>query len=237
MQKTLNLIFIFLSFCSFSQKNKTLQTTFNVLVHEKIYSISFPNIPVRIEIVKHLNDSISGALITSLEKNTKEVDPDNFDDINKFEETYDKYNFLVYDRCKLDNTMCNAIYNILNGKLEKLEPCNNPFDTDAFNDPNYVEDCNSYLHGPSSEFTFLSRELEKRLSIPILGIDIKYDKILELPKKQKDAQELISLINKKINIMPEFRKAQKRIVNKDLRYPYSYFTRGYITVTLNSKKK
>lgn len=234
----INVIFILIySFC-FSQRDEKKQTVFNQSIHHKIYLIKFPNIPVKLEIIKYLDKSLSGSLISSLEKNTKEIDLDNYDDSDEFERVYNIYNYDVYDIHQLDNSIINYIYfNLLNDKIKLLKKCNSPFDIKGLEDPNFLNDCNNYLHGPSARFVISSNELEKSISIPILGLDIDDKTISDLPEKQKKAQKIITLINGKVDINKEFLKAQKRIINLDKKHPYSYFTRGYIIVTLNTKKQ
>ncbi len=206
--------------------------------------IKFPNVPMKLEIIKFQDESLVGTLITTLEKVIKKNDSINYKDFSVLK----KYNYYrnstdVYDVFKLDDSIVNQVYyEILNEKLELLESCNHPFKIRRMKNEKFVPDCLWLLHGSYSVFNIKSLQITKSIDIQTFNIetineDINNNSIDKLPEKQKKAQKMIFAINEKIDINKEFAIAQERIINLDDDYLYSFISKGFITSFLNTKKK
>ena len=223
--KNILLLFIFLLLNAncFSQQLDTLQ-------FKSYYKISLAGKPQKIELIKFKDNSFKGYLVTELDYSNRKVrftKNRTWRSIKKF--VYNATEFLrkkeikkeIVDTAYINSNLAEKLFLKLKEKnIAKIKDCRKENNCKTFLDSDYtsfkIKDNDTYR-------TFGFEELHPA----------KNEKYLETePKNRIEAQEILTYLDKELNLEEKFYNTIKRLPEGS----YSYFS-GYSIISMNSSKK
>ena len=223
--KNILLLFIFLLLNAncFSQHLDTLQ-------FKSYYKISLAGKPQKIELIKFKDNSFKGYLVTELDYSNRKVrftKNRTWRSIKKF--VYNATEFLrkkeikkeIVDTAYINSNLAEKLFLKLKEKnIANIKDCRKENNCKTFLDSDYtsfkIKDNDTYR-------TFGFEELHPA----------KNEKYLETePKNRIEAQEILTYLDKELNLEEKFYNTIKRLPEGS----YSYFS-GYSIISMNSSKK
>jgi hypothetical protein len=213
MNKSFLIILIFIagSLNAFGQKKTKIDTL-------EVYQISFTEKPQTIKLVKYSNGEYSGNIKTKLRKGKSYWSSSWFG--KAWKNIWDIDSKVITDNLPIDKIIAkNLITELKNNGVETIIDCNQ------------VEECKNYqfLDGNSIGFEIETKEIKR--DYYFYEIHPLKDNNLEKIELRKQAQKLVSILYKHIDLDKEFSNTFKRIPKGP--YHYSY---GAGIVSLSNKR-
>jgi len=222
MKKTqLLFIFFFINTICFSQQLDTLK-------FKSYYKVSFAGKPQKVELIKLINNSFKGNIITELYYSNRKgrfTKNRTWRSIKKF--IYNKTEFLrkkEINKVIIDTAYINS--NLAEKLFKKLEE-KKIFDIkDCLKEKN----CNIFLDGDYTSFKLKNNDVYKEFGFEEL-YPTKNGKHYETgPNNRIVAQEILTIIYKELNLEDKFYSTIKRLPKGS----YSYFSSGNSMANINN---
>jgi len=225
MKKTrLLFMFFFINTICFSQQLDTLQ-------FKSYYKISFAGKPQKVELIKLINNSFKGNIITELyysNRKSRSTKNRTWRSIKKF--IYNKTEFLrkkEINKVIIDTAYINS--NLAEKLFKKLEE-KKIFDIkDCLKEKN----CINFLDGDYTSFKLKKNALYKEFGFEELYPTKNGDYYETGPNNRIESQEILTIIYKELNLEDKFYSTIKRLPKGS----YSYFSSGNSMIHINNSKK
>lgn len=224
--KNILLLFIFflLNANCFSQQLDTLQ-------FKSYYKVSLAGKPQKIELIKFRDNSFKGYLVTELYYSNRKVrftKNRTWRLIKKF--VYNATEFLR--KKEIEKEIIDTAYinpNLAEKLFLKLKEKNIAQIKDCRKENN----CITFVDGDYTSFKIKDNEIYRRYSFEELHPAKKPKKFSETePKNRIEAQEILTYLDKELNLKEKFYNTFKRLPEGS----YSYFS-GYSIIRMNNSKK
>lgn len=216
-------IFLLLNDICFSQQLDTLQ-------FKSYYKISLAGKPQKIELIKFKDNSFKGYLVTELDYSNRKVrftKNRTWRSIKKF--VYNATKFLrkkeikkeIVDTAYINSNLAEKLFLKLKEKnIAQIKNCRKE------------NNCKTFLDSDYTSFKIKDKDIYRTYGFEEL-YPAKNEKYLETePKNRIEAQEILTYLDKELNLDEKFYNTIKRLPEGS----YSYF-RGYSIISMNSSKK